>query len=731
MTELRAADLRFSYSEAADFLNQAMGLNLSKEDIKALETRTEGWIVGLQLAAISLQGREDTTQLIKSFSGSHRIVLDYLIEEVLDQQPDSIQAFLLQTSILDRLSGALCDSLTSQESGVQTLEYLDQANLFIIPLDDERQWYRYHHLFADLLQWRLEQTLPDQVSVLEMRASEWYQTNGFLDEAIVHMLRARNFERAADLLDDQADALWQRGDHGKLRAWLEVIPVEFIKSRPLLSIYRAYYLHSSGQQDAGDYLLDEVEKYLGIQEDISPEVSKINQPVMSADERDKLVGRYELIRALIYTFTGDVPGMIKHSNHALEYLPEGDLAWRSLAAITLGDAYSYRGDMAASYHARAEALRACEEAGDAYYSIVAGLKLASTLKEQGNLQQTIDLCQRQLQQANVYGFSQSGSVGCMKALWGDVLAEVNDLEGAVFQAKEGVRVSERSGNLTIVGYTYNYFMRVLMSQGDLTGAEEIIQKVVDLNRETTIPPWLMSMKAIWQARLYLERGEIEAASQWVAKRKIDSSDLPENVDYLLLFDYVLLARILIAQKKLNEAVGLLQQLEVKAVNGGRTTSVIEILTLQALAHQSGGNTSQAIDTLKRALEIAEPLGYFRIFVDEGQTMLGLLFETYQQDIAPDYVQRLLAAFPDVETKKIGSTGMQASESELVEPLSERELEVLDLIAEGLTNPEIAARLYLSPHTVKVHTRNIYGKIGAHNRVEAVSRARALGIMPST
>jgi LuxR family maltose regulon positive regulatory protein len=239
------------------------------------------------------------------------------------------------------------------------------------------------------------------------------------------------------------------------------------------------------------------------------------------------------------------------------------------------------------------------------------------------------------------------------------------------------------------------------------------------------------MKAIWQARLYLERGEIEAASQWVAKRKIDSSDLPENVDYLLLFDYVLLARILIAQKKLNEAVGLLQQLEVKAVNGGRTTSVIEILTLQALAHQSGGNTSQAIDTLKRALEIAEPLGYFRIFVDEGQTMLGLLFETYQQDIAPDYVQRLLAAFPDVETKKIGSTGMQASESELVEPLSERELEVLDLIAEGLTNPEIAARLYLSPHTVKVHTRNIYGKIGAHNRVEAVSRARALGIMPST
>ncbi len=731
ITELRAADLRFNPTEAAEFLNQVMGLDLSDQNINALESRTEGWIAGLQLAAISMQGHADAAGFIKSFTGSHRLVLDYLIEEVLDRQSARVQSFLLQTSILDRLKSDLCDAVTGRDDSQQTLEYLDQANLFIVPLDDERQWYRYHHLFAGLLHQRLEQTQSEQVSILQSRASEWFQINGLPDEAIVHALRARNFGRAAVLLDREADVLWQRGDHGKLRAWLEVIPVEFILSRPLLAIYRAYYLHSGGQQGEGDYLLEEVEKQLGIRKDLSAETSNINQAVLSANERDKLIGRYELIRALIYTFTGDVPGMIKHSNQALEYLPEGDMAWRSLAVFTLGDAYSYQGDMAASYNARAKALHACEEAGDAYYSIVAGLKLASTLKEQGQLQETIDLCQRQLQQADEYGFSQAGSVGCMKALLGDILAEVNDLKGAVFQAKEGVRVSERSGNLTIVGYTYNYFMRVLMSQRDFTGAEEIIQKVISLNRETTTPPWLMSMKAIWQARIYLEKGEIEAAFQWVAKRKIDSSDIPENIDYLLLFDYILLARILIAQKKLKQAAELLQLLEVKAELGGRTTSVIEILILQALAHHSGGNASQAMDPLKRALEIAEPLGYFRIFVDEGQPMLRLLHEAYQQDIKPDYVQRLLAAFPDIETKQIDFPKILTTTTELIEPLSARELEVLQLIAEGLTNPEIAARIYLSPHTVKVHTRNIYGKLDAHNRIEAVARARELGIIPST
>jgi LuxR family maltose regulon positive regulatory protein len=730
LTELRASDLRFTPSEAADFLNLMMGLELSEQNVNALEARTEGWIVGLQLAAISMREHKDAAGFIKSFTGSHRLVLDYLIEEVLDQQSERIKSFLLQTSVLDRLRSDLCNAVTEREDSQQTLEYLDQSNLFIVPLDDERQWYRYHHLFADLLKRRLEQTLPEQVPVLQDRASEWFQTNGLPDEAIVHALRARDFERAAFLLGDLADSLWQRGDHGKLRAWLELIPIEFILSKPLLAIYHAYYLHSSGQNDYGDYLLNEAEKYLSIEDDHSHDVSKIKQNRLSEEEREKLLGRYELIRALIYSFSGDVPAMIDHSNRALEYLPKGDLTWRSLAAITLGDAYSYLGDMAASYQARSEALRACEAAGDAYYTIVAGLKLASTLKEQGKLHQTMELCQQQLQLADENGFSQTGPVGCLMALWGDVLAELNDLERAIQRAKSGVQITERSGNLTILGYSYVYLMRVLLSRGEHTSAQEIIKKVDHLHQKTEVPPWLIDMKNNWQARIWLHSGDPGAASEWIAKRGIYPSKIQESIDYLLLFDYILLARILIAQEKPGEAIGVLPQLLDSAEQGGRITSAIEILILQALAHQSAANYSQALIPLKRALTLAEPHGYLRIFVDEGQPVERLLYKAYQQNIAPAYVQRLLRAFSKVESEKIDSLKIQSPNLKLVEPLSERELQVIQLISEGLTNPEIATRLYLSPHTIKVHTRNIYGKLDAHNRTEAVARARMLEVLPS-
>jgi len=731
LTELRAADLRFTSSEAAQFLNQVMGLDLTAEDIATLESRTEGWIAGLQLAAISLQGKDDTTGLIKSFSGSHRLVLDYLIEEVLEHQSQSVQTFLLQTAILSRLTGPMCDAITGQEDGQQTLEHLEHANLFIVPLDNERCWYRYHHLFADLLQQRLKQIRPEQVPVLHRNASEWFQVHGYPDEAIVHALRAGDYEWAAVLIDEQADTLWQRGDHGKLRAWLQATPVEFILTKPLLSIYQAYYLHSSGQQEEGNYFLGAAEKYFASSKNLSNETPMINQDKLSREQREKLLGRFELIRALIYTFSGDVPGMLEHSNQALEYLPEQDMAWRSLAAFTLGDAYSYLGDMAASYEARVEALRVCEAAGDHYYSVVAGLKLASTLKEQGKLQQTNELCQRQLQQAKIYGFSQAGSTGCLMALWGDVLAELNDLEGALHQAKKGVQITEPGGNLTLLGYSYMYFMRVLLSTGDLSGAQEIIQKVAHLDRETTIPAWLKNMMLNWQARVWLERGEPEAASEWIAERDMDPFRALEEIDYLLLIDYILLAHILIAQNQISEAIRILQRLAEPAEQAGRTTSLIEILILQALAYQSGGNTTQAMVPIERALTLAEPLGFMRIFIDEGQAMRRLLNEALNRGIAPDYVRLLLAAFPSIEIEKTGSSRSQAPDYGLVEPLSERESEVLHLIAEGLTNQEIATRLYISLNTVKVHTRNIYGKLGVNNRTQAGARAKALGILPST
>jgi LuxR family maltose regulon positive regulatory protein len=734
LTELRAADLRFTPSESAEFLNQVMGLKLSTEDIAVLETRTEGWIAGLQLAAISMRRRTNTTSFIQSFSGSHRLVLDYLLEEVLTQQLESVQTFLLQTAILDRLTGSLCDALTDQDNGQETLDTLERANLFIVPLDDERCCFRYHHLFGDLLRQRLCNTQPEQVSVLHNRASVWYEKNRFYDDAIEHALHAEDFQRSANLIEEQADALWQRGEHGKLRRWLEDIPVNVFKSKLQLCIFRAYYLQSSGQHFEGEQLIQEIEKALEISSDSESESPQPEWLQLQESKRVKLRGRLVVVQALIDAINGNVPGIIQHANQALENLPEQDWAWRSMVAFALGDAYSFLGDMAASYQARFKAVRACEAAGNIFYIIVANLKLASTLREQGELLWTLDVCQQQMQSAHEYGLSKASPVGCLLALWGEVLAELNDLDGAIQQAQNGVEIAERGGNLQILGFSYLYLMRVLLSKGDLAGAEEIIRKVAHLDRETNVPPWLTNQMATWQARIWLIQDELGAASQWAEECGLSISGEPKilaEVDFLLLFGYIMLARILIAQNRLDEATNLLQGLFEPAEKGGRVTRVIEILVLQALALQAQGDTDQAVTNLERALILAESRGFVRIFVDEGPPMSRLLYEALNREIKPEYVSRLLKAFPIDVPEQTDSSRTQGSQSGLLEPLSERELNVLQLIAEGLTNPEIAARLVLSLHTIKTHTRNIYGKLDAHNRTEAVAKARVLGILPFT
>jgi LuxR family maltose regulon positive regulatory protein len=733
LTELRATDLRFSPSETAEFLNQMMGLNLSSENIAALENRTEGWIAGLQLAAVSMQRSKDVSTFIQSFTGSHHFVLDYLIEEVLEQQPESVQTFLLQTAILDRLSGPLCNAVTGQHNGQATLEMLQHANLFIIPLDEELHWYRYHHLFADLLRQRLRLSRPDLIPVLHSKACTWYEQNGFVDDTIEHALRAQDYQRAALLIDNSADSFWQRGKHKNLRRWLECLPDEWILSKPQLSISRAYYLHSNGQYQAGEYLIQEVEKALGYNPDLTSKDLLKRKP---SDESDwlRLHGKVAVIRALMHSFSGDVPGMMQHANRALEYLPENDLTWRSLAAFPLGDAYSWLGDMHASFLVRSEAARACEAAGDVYYCITANLKLASTLRELGNLQQTVQISWQYIQRAREYGLFRAGPVGCLLALYGEVLAELNDLDEALHQAKLGVEIAEGGGNLVIIGFSYLYLMRVLLSTGNLAAIEQIIQKVTQLEREVAVPAWLIDQMGVWQARIWLEQDKLDAASQWMDEHPLTINGVPivnDSIDFLFLFDYIMFVRILIAQSQPDDAFELSIRLLEIAEHGERTTRVIELLILQALALQAKGDTDQALTAVEKALTLAAPGGFIRIFVDEGLPIARLLYETLNRGITPDYVRRVLAAFPIDEPKQAGSLKILESASELIEPLSDRELEVLQHIAEGLTNSEIASRLYISLNTVKAHSSNIYGKLDVHNRTRAVTRARALGILPPT
>ncbi|MFC1975771.1 hypothetical protein ACFLXQ_05190 [Chloroflexota bacterium] len=575
MTELRATDLRFTSSEAAEFLNQAMGLNLSAEDIAALETRTEGWIAGLQLAAISMQGHDDATSFIKSFTGSHRFILDYLIEEVVEQQSESVQTFLLQTAILDRLTGSLCDAVcsveiaTGQDNGQATLEMLEHANLFIVPLDEERRWYRYHHLFSDLLRQRLRQKQPDWIPHLRIRASEWYQDHGFVDQAIEHALRGEDFERAAYLIEEHIDAIWQRGEHTKLRRWLDGLPVELVFSKPQLCIFHAWTLFVTGQQDAAKRSLQAAEQALGPSTNRPTETSPIGRDQVTGVDRMKLQGRIAVTQAFMAFFRGDVPGIIHHSRQALEYLPEQDVTWRRTATVALGDAHIIKGEMAAAHRVQLEALEASRAAGNIYMILIANLKLAITLRQRGRLRQTIEICRQQLQLAGESGLSQTVVVGWLLAIWGEVLVEINDLDGAIHQAKKGVELTRRGGDVgdvAMLGWSYLCLTRVLFSSGDLTGAEEIIQKMEDIARESDVPPWITNLIAAWQVRIWLAQNNLEAASQWMQEHGLDAGREPT---LLYEMEYsVILARILMAQGRLDETTELLQRLLESVEMGG-------------------------------------------------------------------------------------------------------------------------------------------------------------------
>jgi LuxR family maltose regulon positive regulatory protein len=725
LTELRVDDLRFTSSEAAEFLNQVMGLKLAAEDIAALERRTEGWIAGLQLAAISMQGHGDATDFIRSFSGSHRLVLDYLIEEVLDQLSESIQIFLLQTAILDRLTGPLCDALTGQEDGQTTLEMLEHANLFIVPLDDERCWYRYHHLFADLLRQRMRQTQAELVTELSHKASEWYETNGYIYQAIEHSLLAEDYERAAELIEDNVETMWGAG-YSKLRHWLFILPDELICSKPELCIYKAWYLLSSGRLDVADQVLSTVELSL------ESNLNRVNGT--TTQERDKeydfknkrLRGMIATTRAFAAFYRVEIENLIEYANKALEYLPVKDTTWRVTAYNALGDGYDFKGEIIKSYYSRLEALEVTRTTGSIYPAMIASAKLAINLRLQGRLQEVQEVCRQQMQFAAESGMTKSDVAGWSLAIWGETMAELNDLEGAIRRAKAGVEITERGGDLAILGWSYICLLRVLYSTGDIKGAEEIIQKIENISLESYGPPWILNYKNAWQARIWLVRENLGTASQWVKEQGLN---IRKEVAFLREMENLALVRILIAQGKLAGTTTFLQRLLKTADEaGGRYSSKIEILMLQAMVFQAQGDINQAISSLVQAIELAEPRGFIRIFVDEGPPMARLLYEGLNHGIEEDYIRELLAAFPVVDPGEVDPRG---KDGELIEPLSEREIEVLQLIADGLTSREIAARLYLSPNTVKVHSRNINSKLGVNNRVKAVTKARTLGILPFT
>ena len=718
MTELRVAELRFANTEAAEFLNQVMGLNLSAEDIAALESRTEGWIAGLQLAALSMQGHQDTTSFIKSFTGSHHFVLDYLIEEVLQRQSANVQDFLLRTSILNRLCGSLCDAVLfdSSVAGQVTLESLERANLFIVSLDNERHWYRYHHLFADLLQQRLRQSTFD-VAELHKRASVWYEANDNLAEAFHHAHAAGDFERAARL----AEAAWQGMERSFQTAawlgWVKQLPNAIVCSRPRVCLQLGSAYMDAGNPEMSETYLQNAEGALA--------------GVMDEVESKSILGNIALIRASNAQNQGNLAETVKYAELSLQLIPQDNFYLRAQAVITLELTHWATGNLEASLRAMYAWTDDMQRSGNQVFVIASAFAVADMQVILGRLGEAEKTLRQAIQQAAELG-REAELVTAHHHLGLALLAHERGDE--VTKTQRLQIAAELGQRTTLVDWTHRWNLaqaRLKESAGEWDAALDLLDEARRGYVKTAIPH-LQPIDA-HKARAYLKQGRLDKAQSWVRERGLSVND---EVNYLGEYEHLTLARVRLAECSFTGVGELLERLLALAETQKRIGSVIEILLTQALVHQAQGNRPQTLAALEHALALAEPEGYLRIFVDEGEPMRFMIsdFRFKIEKSLAKYAEKLLSAFlavdlpnPNSEIKNQKSP-RDASQSEiLMEPLSEREMQVLRLLRSELSGPEIAQQLIVSLNTLRTHTKSIFNKLGVNNRRAAVHRAEELDL----
>lgn len=746
LTELRAADLRFTPLEAAEFLNSVMGLDLSAKEITALEDRTEGWIAGLQLASlaiqgnlavqghVAMQGRQAVSGFVRAFAGDHRYIVDYLVAEVLQRQPEPVRRFLLQTSLLDRLNGPLCDAVTWQTESSVLLEALERGNFFLIPLDDKRHWYRYHHLFADVLRMYLTAEEPGQVAVLHRRASEWYAQNGSASDAIRHALAAEDFERAANLVELEWQAMRRSRQEAALHGWLKALPRELFRVRPVLAVAYAHVILAGGTFEGVEALLRDAEQWLDTTADAPTEIHPKQREMIVVDEESfrRLPGTIALACAGLALARGDVPGTVTYARRAHDLAPEDDHLTRGGAAGFLGLASWRSGDLETAHRTFADGMLSLERAGNIPDAINGATILAAIQIAQGHLRQAMRTYERGLQLAAEHGTPTLMGTADMYVGMSELEREHNDLSAAT----QHLLQSQEQGEHT--GFAQNrYRRRVAMArmreaQGDLHGALDLLDEAERLYM-SDFSPDVRSIAAL-KTRVWIAQGQLDKALGWAREQGLSAED---DLSYLREFKHITLARVLLARYKsdrnegfLLEAIGLLERLRKAAEEGGRGGSTIEILVLQALAQDLKGDIPAALTPLERALTLAEPEGYVRIFLDEGPSIARLLAEAAVRGIMPDYTAKLLEAFRVEQQGNGGRESVPTSPASrpLVEPLSERELEILRLFKTELSGPEIAQELVIALSTVRTHTQHIYSKLNVTNRRAAVQRAVELNLI---
>jgi LuxR family maltose regulon positive regulatory protein len=696
--ELHTGDLRFTLTEVGAFLRKTMQLNLSQSEVAALDAHTEGWVAGLQLAALSLQGRQDTTRFIATFTGSHRYIFDYLTGEVLQRQPEQVRAFLLQTSILEHLSAPLCNAVTGRSDGQEMLTYLEQANLFLLPLDEQRKWYRYHHLFAEFLHEHLLQAYPQLVPQLHLRASQWYEQQGLISATLDHALAADDKERVAQLAEQFAQTMITRGEITSFLRWLSALPETVIRAHPRLRLYQAGCMIGIGLLDQAEAYIEEV---ASITEQL--ERSADDEPVHSGVHAGELLS----VQVALAAYRGEVEQTKLLAAKALAIIPKEDLFTRSLVITCLGLAHVFSGDAISAHEIFREAVALGEQAQNNFAWL-------GSIASQGYLQ----IVQGRLREAEAtskevirLGTRQDGRyfsiVSAARACLSELAYEWNDLAASERYAREGIESGKRWGYIGALAQQYSVLIRIEVARGNLEQAQALLQQIEQQARAYTFP-YVTSLLAAERIRLQLHLNNLEAAEQAVQSADPARDDLftfPHEIQHL--------ARIqaYIARGQLDGARQIAECLLAAAEPAGHMRTVIQTLVLLALVLHKKDQQDLAIQILARALALAEPENYLRTFIDAGDAIDHLLRQVLARGISPTYVRRLLTANSETRAR-----------------LSERELAVLRCIAAGKSNQEIAQEFVVALSTIKTHINNIYARLGVHSRTQAIARAKALHLL---
>ena len=723
LVEIRAADLRFTSDEAATYLIEATGLHLAVKDVEALEERTEGWIAALQLAALSVQGRDDISTFIARFAGTDRYIVDYLVEEVLAHQPEPVREFLLHTAVLDRLTAPLCEAVTGRKNSSRMLTTLQRSNLFLVALDDHSEWYRYHHLFADVLRARLLAEQPDLVPPLHQRASHWYEMHESPQEAVRHALAANDVDRAAYLMELAVPAIRRNRQEAIMFGWLKVLPDDVVQRSPVLSVFRGYMFMVSGDLDACAARLDDAERALAA----TPHGSSPSWA--QTHELHTLPASIAMFRASLAQARGDVAGTTEHARVALDLSGPTDHLVRGSAAGFLGLAAWAQGDVSSALETFAQAVASLHLAGNLVDELSSTVILADLWLASGRPSAAIRLYERALQVAEAHGDPVARATADLHVGISEIDREAGDLESAKRHLDQAVALGERA---PMAESRYRLFVamgRVAEAVGDPQQAITHLDTAEQLYRPAFFPD--VRPIAAMRARVWIAHGNLLQAADWAQDRGVSVTD---DAAYLSEFDHLTLVRLLIARHRahpdtaaLEQAVRLLGRLREAAHAAGRAGSLIEIHMMQALAQDAQGHRAQALKSLGQAWDEApEPVRYVRLFLDEGAAMLELLRDAAHQGLGGDHARRLLSLVPSADQQAADSGPRRSASSP--DSLSERELQVLRLLDTELSGPQIARELFVSHNTLRTHTKHIFTKLDVTTRRAAVRRGRERGLM---